>query len=509
MKDRILFWIDVDFIYFGIAKYMQEKYDFDSFAIIDVNGRAKKFFQDQKLVQFQKAWYYLDYISLQNKQPDIDYLKYFESKYKIQLWNIAYSERSFHKYNIYYNFSSNEILSIIEQECKFFENVLNEVKPDFLIIKMTDWHQNHLLYEMCKARGIKILMLIPTRFGIRMMISERIDKVDSILSKTDLQTKRTVGELENYLKGYDSFKQANEFRNKYQIYNWQKFKTTLRFFLTPINSSYRKRYSNYKATRSKIFVKQLRLLLKKRYREFFINRYFTREITNETPFIYFPMHIEPERTLSIDAPYYTNQLEVITNIAKSLPVGYKLYVKEHTVMKNMGWRSISYYKQILELPNVKLIHPSVKPEEMFSNCSLVITITGTAGLEAAFYKKPAILLADVIYSSIPSVYRLKSIEVLPQAIQLSLQKKVDPLDLNEFVDTIDKNSFEFDINRLRTDFSNRYYYGGMLVDPNMPISKIESFIAEYEEVFRRLALEHIKKIQQYKETENKIVSETS
>ena len=42
---------------------------------------------------------------------------------------IAYSERSFYKFNDYYKFSGDEILSILEQECRLFEKVLDEY-PD-------------------------------------------------------------------------------------------------------------------------------------------------------------------------------------------------------------------------------------------------------------------------------------------------------------------------------------------------------------------------------------------
>ena len=52
----------------------------------------------------------------------------------------------FTKYNKSYKFSRDEILSILEQECRLFESIINEVKPDFLAIKTTDWHQNHLFY---------------------------------------------------------------------------------------------------------------------------------------------------------------------------------------------------------------------------------------------------------------------------------------------------------------------------------------------------------------------------
>ena len=44
MKDKLLFYIDNYFVHFGIAKAIQEKYDCDLFAIIDVDAKAKKNF---------------------------------------------------------------------------------------------------------------------------------------------------------------------------------------------------------------------------------------------------------------------------------------------------------------------------------------------------------------------------------------------------------------------------------------------------------------------------------
>ena len=106
------------------------------------------------------------------------YLQDFEKKYKIDLWQLVFSERIFVKYNKFYKFSEYEILSIVEQECRFFEKVLEEIKPDFLVIKLTDFHRNHLLAEICSAKGVKILMVYPSRFGGIVTITEQWDKFD-------------------------------------------------------------------------------------------------------------------------------------------------------------------------------------------------------------------------------------------------------------------------------------------------------------------------------------------
>ena len=56
----------------------------------------------------------------------------------------------------------------------------------------------------------------------------------------------------------------------------------------------------------------------------------------------------------------------------------------------------------------KIYHPSISNECMIKHCKLVVTITGTSGLEAVLSQKPAIILANTTYSQIPSVYYLKN-----------------------------------------------------------------------------------------------------
>ena len=178
LNEKILFWIDIEFLYFFIAKKLSEKENFDLYAIFDVNNKAKEFFESQKLVDFKKRWYFLDNVELTDEKLDLKFLENFEDKYNLHLWDRAFSEKSFYKFNEYHDFSDNEILELIEKECKFFENVLDEIKPDFVIIKKTDWHHNQLFYEICRARGIRVLMTIPTRLGFRVVISQRADKLD-------------------------------------------------------------------------------------------------------------------------------------------------------------------------------------------------------------------------------------------------------------------------------------------------------------------------------------------
>lgn len=495
MNDKIIFWLTSSVVSFGTTKFIQDKYPCDLFAIADIVDKQKSFYKNQQLVNFQKIWYYHDHILAIKKKPDLNYLSSIEEKYKINLWLLAYNERIFYRFNDFHKFSSNEVLSILEQECKLFESVLEKVKPNFVIMGITVFHHDHIFYEMCKAKGIKILTLKPTNFGYRMMISDGME-IDEIAQNYE-STNITITELQNYLKGFDPAKQREELKKTFQSSKINYFKAALKF-LSSSNNNIKTHYTYFGRTKFKVIIKMLVYTVKTRYREFFMNRNLSHKITDSYPFVYFPLHIEQERVLLVGAPFYTNQVEVITNIVKSLPVGYKLIVKEHPIMALRGWRSTSTYKKIMELPNVELLHPTVNADEILKKCSLVITISGTAGLEAAFYQKPSITFVDTNYSILPSVHKLKSIEELPQAIRTSLKKEVKLSDLSKYVNLINDNSFECDIQALGTAMQNYFHFGGFLVDVDISIEKMNSFLEEYRSTFELIASEIIKKIEQIK-----------
>jgi len=185
----------------------------------------------------------------------------------------------------------------------------------------------------------------------------------------------------------------------------------------------------------------------------------------------------------------------LKDAAKSLPVGYILYVKDHPGMsfKAGPGRTISFYNQIIDLPNVKLLHPEVSQDEILKSCSLVITINGTTGLEAAFYGKPALTLVETLYSHLPSVITIKTPEDLPHAIIQALEKKVEPSSLEEFVNFIEANSFEIDRKLLYSDFRNKFLYKE--IDAN----EMKSYFKDHNSSFETIGLEYISKIKKIKD----------
>ena len=79
-KPKILFWLNADFSNFAIAYFLQKKINADFYAIIDVTKKPKKFFEQQKMVKFEKVWYFHDHIDPSYNVTDMEFLSNFEKK---------------------------------------------------------------------------------------------------------------------------------------------------------------------------------------------------------------------------------------------------------------------------------------------------------------------------------------------------------------------------------------------------------------------------------------------
>ena len=496
LVEKILLWLDAGFIQFGIAKFLQNIVDAEFFAIIDTN-EGKEFFKNQKFIGFRKIWFYRDCFT-RNKKTNIEFLIDFEKKYSINLWKIIYSDVLFNKYNKFYKFKLEEIFLIIEQEIKLYEQILNEVKPNFLIIRTTDYSKNQILCQLCKAKKIPILSLGHTRLGEKCIITTENDLLDDHQKILQLEKSKKFSweELQSNLEIYSESQKSMV--KTYQASLSGKISAAWYFVTRVMNGEYRKYYEHQGWSISNLLKNEFSAFFQRRFRKRFIEKNSTKELKFNEKYVYFPLQFEPERTLLIASPFYTNQLEVLKNVAKSLPIDYFLFVKEHPSQSLNNWRKIEYYKQILKIPNVKFIHPSISSLTLVKNSDLVVTITGTSGLEAAFFQKPSIVFGDSIYSDLSCVHRVKKLEELPKIIKTSLKKKVELGELDNFMNIIERNSFEFDITKMQMEIDEIFHFDAFLQDVQIDNKKMSIFLEKNKSIFSNLADAHLKKIMIYK-----------
>lgn len=142
----------------------------------------------------------------------------------------------------------------------------------------------------------------------------------------------------------------------------------------------------------------------------------TKKVPN-SKFILFLFHMQPEYTVDGIAIKYYNQVEFVTNIARSLPADICIVVKENPRTVGGLHRPKSYYKDLVRHPNIIFLHHSVDAHELIKKSMAVVTLTGTVGLEAMMMDKPVIVVGNIFYRFFDRVYSVSSIEEVLETIQ--------------------------------------------------------------------------------------------
>ena len=328
------------------------------------------------------------------------------------------------------------------------------------------------------------------------MISEHPAEFDDTsITDSDISMKITsFPELKKIIKSSSLLKQLKENEEKWRSSNKKRISAGIEYIFNSDNKNTETHFAYFGRSKSTVLLDAIKQSLQKRSRSSFIDQNLQTSIDRSEKFIYFPLGLDQEHSLLIGAPYYTNQIETIRHVAKSIPINYKLYVKEHPFSGTRNWRSISDYKEIMNIPNVRLLHHSIPNDELFQNCSLVIAAMGSSCLDAAFYGKPSIIFGKMFYSILPSVHHVETLSKLPEIIRSSLQESVNLQDIERFMTIFEKNSVDFNLNRFTLIESNTFFYNGQLVDVEITEPQMKSFIEETTKMFSPLVDEHIKKL---------------
>ena len=494
MTKKILYWIDANLLGYCLSYYLQNQLDHESYALIDITDKPKKFFQEQKLVNYNKTWFYHDSVLPDKEEVDLNYLSSFEKKFNIDLWSLIINDRTFYRFNRIYKFSNDEILSILYKECKLFESIFNEIDVDFFITEEPAFRYHEFFYQLCLRKKIKVLMINPPNIK-KCVISEKTRKLDSFDTLDNIQISNlNFEQLRDKLKSLSVYKQLETYRKKYKTSKKLRLNSAFDYLFKSQNTNVNTHYTYFGRTKTKVLLDAIKVSLKLKYRQRFIDKNFAKELVKNEKFIYFPLAVDEERNILINAPYYTNQIEIIRQIVKSLPIDYKLYVKEAPSQAVRYWRPISEYKEIMNIPNTRLFHPNMPSETFFKDCSLVMVISGSSGYEAAFHGKPSIIFSETGYSILPSVTQIQSILDLPSSIKKSLKTQVNPNDVEKYITYLEKNSFDFDGFQYATNYQHQFYYGGNLVDVDISVSKMELFLKNNQLLFKNAIEEYVKKI---------------
>jgi len=489
-KPKILFWLNSFFLHFSLAYYLQTELDADFFGIVDTNTKPKKFFQNQNIVNFQRLWFFHDHIK-KKYDVDFDYLSNFEMKYDIDLWKYALNERFFYLYNRFYKFERIEILSILEYEIKLFETILEEIKPDFFLTYDPVFHHQKLLLDICRKKGIKVLStVIASGIKNKTIIVEDgatydIDPNNKHRKLFD-ENKSITKNNESYDKIHKNYLQA---RNTKFLDKLKGLKGYLSNFDSELQNS---NFMYYGKSKFRVIKDALNFELEKRSNYKYLEQISTLQPELNIPYVYFPMSIDEEMNSLHYAPFYTNQIDVIRNIAKAIPVNYLLYVKEHVAGGLRKWHDSKYYNEIIDMPNVVFIHPKADNNLLIENSKLVVTTRGYSTLKALKNCIPSIVFGEQPVQIMPSVFHVNELNSLPNLIKNALQHKVESGEYDRYENLLNERLFEFNMLEFESRRDKNFFTGGIFSNVEISKTKMLDFLELNKEMFKEINETHLK-----------------
>lgn len=208
-----------------------------------------------------------------------------------------------------------------------------------------------------------------------------------------------------------------------------------------------------------------------RYREFkrIINSYIywrkSDEFSLNKKYIFYPLHVSPEASINTPSPYYVDQLRVIDLVRYHLPEDYLLYVKEHPF--GFYKRKRGFYKQINKRSRVRLISSKVSTKDIILNSKCVVSVTGTACLEALCWGIPSVTITETFFSK----FLINKLD----DIKNKTLKKPKKNEINYMLNVLKYNSYDF--------FTSTpdYYYVQEKSNIKNLIKAYENFIIEQSE----------------------------
>lgn len=428
------------FVYIAheLAVLLKERHGVDEFCSYVQVRDGYDFLATQKDLPYTRLLLDEDVHKLYKKEElDLEYLREFEREYGApNLWAylsvdriIRYGQLIREYPNDESPYTYEEMLRIIQVYAKHLIAFLDAEKPDFLFMFQPGALGTLLLGAIAKKRGIPVITtIIPVTTNL-VSVSLRYDRLTWVEEIFRKNLTKSSGDIPGY---EEAVKFIREFRNRPTVYSkvykllvkdgrWKQFDFLLprniRGSLSFVFRAFRQWWQNAEKRTDYSTIHPIHYVIdrvKRKLRNLIGVEDLYDEYDTSKPFVFYPLHYEPEIAVLLLSSFDGDQIQIIKRLARSLPVGMYVYVKEHPQMA--PFRPRRFYKELKKIPNVKLIRPEIVSFDIIRHASLVAIISGSVGWEAILFGKPVITFGEVFYNALSFVGHSKTPEELPALV---------------------------------------------------------------------------------------------
>tara|TARA_Y200000002_G_scaffold379883_1_gene390137 strand:- start:19671 stop:21266 length:1596 start_codon:yes stop_codon:yes gene_type:complete len=439
------------FTYFYFKERIKDKY------LHDVKDLNIEFFKQRKNI-------HLDYNRLKEIEKKYTFFKGLNNQIlSSQMTSTPYHDRYFYPKSTY------------EENCYWLllnynktEELLNSIEPDYIFDIGTEEIQRTIINEVANYKKIPYISIESTRYETFIIPTFNLGlQLDQYFLKAYESNKNQINSLHEYIdevKNYrakthilsDKFQDLMDYSHSFTLGDMLKYILikTYRYALSGVQDFIKKKkYMHFNSPIDGNSFKKILWHYNYAFRKFLLNLNMSSffKAPAKEKYAFMPLHLIPESTTFVKAPMYVNELNNIQAVAKSLPIDWKLYVKEHPAM--IGERNLNFYRNVNKIPNVKLVTSNYyeDPKTWIENSAVVITIAGTSAFEATMLNIPAMVFGNVSYNVLSNIKLVKSfneLESLFNLIESNSWLKDNTIECAAYLKTISEVGVNLDYNQL-------------------------------------------------------------
>ena len=329
------------------------------------------FNQNIKYDLLYKGRHVYDIFDFINKKKNFPKIKLNEKiAHEKREFNLSNDKKLFNKYNFYFSGLSS-----------IYIDIKKKYKKEKLICiqEIGGFISHQVFYDFFRKKNIDVIHLEPSLFKDRFFILKNTYFFKKFKLKRKLDNKLLDKKI-NFLIKTKPLSFINLHKKRYRS-SYKKI-----FDLENIKKLIFKLYTKYILNRKYDYdyifsfsINHLKMFLYQTYLSFFYK--------NNLPknFVYFPLHVPNDISLTIRAKSYLDQFDLIDKIAKSLPKNFFLVIKEHPSF--IGNYSLKKMLNVIRNNKIILFDPFKDNYEIIKNASLVCTINSKTGAESIVLKK--------------------------------------------------------------------------------------------------------------------------
>ena len=261
----------------------------------------------------------------------------------------------------------------------FWEKELSEKKINLFI----NGRREH--YAICKAMGIPYRFVFSARYKNRWYWSKHATMEIPSLEESYRKIQPDADLLNDEIKPY-----YQDVQQKNKIY----VDSSLVRFLKLVKGLIKKElYLHYKGLHTPSSYKVSTMLMTYWRQVYSVRKHmppFAKSLEHYKgkEFAFYAMQTEPEMSIQWMSPEYFCQLAAISSIARDLPAGMPLVVKDN--IYSLGRRPKNFFKNLRLFKNVDIMSVKEWGPDVISASTITFTISGTVGIEAAMMGRPVI-----------------------------------------------------------------------------------------------------------------------